>query len=414
MNFIKKLIDKYKSFLSDMVLNMIGFGIYIVSQQILLLPILAKSVDDAVYSSIVLYISVLNVICNVTGGELGNVRLIRDSEYKEKNIVGDFTRILVTISPIIAVIAMPILIYLKYSVLGSVILVLTILMANVRLYATCYYRLQKKFGKVILQNICYFVGIVISLIVFKFFNNIYLIMLIPELLSLVYALKNSDLLKMKLAKTEEIKNTYKSFSELGSVSLLTNLMNYFDKFLIYPILGSASVAVYYAVNSMAKITSLITNPMSSVILSWVSNIKKGDDKSKIFKMTLLSNIPVIFGVTILSIPLTYIALRILYFQYLDASKILIIPIALSSGFATASTLIKSVLLKFTNTKKILYSYIGYFIVFIILGYGLSKTNGLIGFTIANLASKIVLWIIFNVLLLQAKKMEEKNVRKVKE
>lgn len=80
MNFIKK----YKNFFSDMVLNMIGFGIYIISQQILLLPILAKIVDDNIYSSIVLYISILNVICNVTGGELGNVRLIRDSEYKEK------------------------------------------------------------------------------------------------------------------------------------------------------------------------------------------------------------------------------------------------------------------------------------------------------------------------------------------
>ena len=67
MNFIKK----YKKFLSDMILNMIGFGIYIVSQQILLLPTLSKLVDDNIYSSIVLYISILNVICNVTGGELG-------------------------------------------------------------------------------------------------------------------------------------------------------------------------------------------------------------------------------------------------------------------------------------------------------------------------------------------------------
>lgn len=153
MNFLKK----YKVFLSDMFLNMVGFGIYIIAQQILLLPILAKIVDDNIYSSIVLYISILNVICNVTGGELGNVRLVRDSEYKDKKIIGDFTRILTLISPVIAVIAFPIFLYLKYSVLGSILLVATILMANVRLYSTCYYRLEQKYVKVILQNVCYLV-----------------------------------------------------------------------------------------------------------------------------------------------------------------------------------------------------------------------------------------------------------------
>lgn len=153
MNFLKK----YKVFLSDMFLNMIGFCIYIIAQQILLLPILAKIVNDDIYSSIVLYISILNVVCNVTGGELGNVRLVRDSDYKTKNVMGDFTRILVIITPIIAIIVFPILIYLKYSIFGSLLLVATILMANIRLYATCFYRLEQKYIKVILQNVCYLV-----------------------------------------------------------------------------------------------------------------------------------------------------------------------------------------------------------------------------------------------------------------
>lgn len=401
MNFLKK----YKVFLSDMFLNMVGFGIYIIAQQILLLPILAKIVDDNIYSSIVLYISILNVICNVTGGELGNVRLVRDSEYKDKKIIGDFTRILVYISPIIAVIAFPIFIYLKYSVLGSALLVLTILMANVRLYSTCYYRLEQKYVKVILQNVCYLVGIVISLGIFYFYKNIYLLLLIPELISIIYALKNSDLLKMKLTKTVEMINTVKKFFKLGLVSLLTNLMNYFDKFLIYPMFGAASVAAYYAVNSMTKITSLITNPMSSVILSWVSNSNGENSKKKIIKMTILANLPVILIVAVLTAPLTYIALKILYSQYLAEALILIIPISIASGFGTAVTLIKSVLLKFSDTNRLVGSYILYMIIFMIFGYTFSKNLGLMGFAVANLISKVVLWISFIILLVTARKEE---------
>ncbi|MBR3614683.1 MAG: hypothetical protein IKL55_05855 [Clostridia bacterium] len=401
MNFLKK----YKVFISDMFLNMVGFGIYIIAQQILLLPILAKIVDDNIYSNIVLYISILNVICNVTGGELGNVRLIRDSEYKNKKIIGDFTRILVLISPIIAVIAFPIFIYLKYSVVGSIFLVLTILMANIRLYATCYYRLEQKYLKVILQNVCYLVGIIISLSLFYFYKNIYLLLLIPELISTIYALKKSDLIGMKLQKTVEMLNTVKKFFKLGVVSLLTNLMNYFDKFLIYPMFGAASVAAYYAVNSMTKITSLITNPMSSVILSWVSNSKGENSKNKIIKMTILANIPVILIVAILTAPLTYIALKILYNQYLQEALILIIPISIASGFGTAVTLIKSVLLKFSDTNKLVVSYVIYMIIFMICGYTLSKNYGLMGFAFANLVSKAVLWISFIILLTRTKKEE---------
>lgn len=398
MNFIKK----YKNFFSDMILNMIGFGIYIVAQQILLLPILAKLVNDDIYSSVVLYISILNVVCNVTGGELGNVRMVRNNTYVEKNIVGDFTRILVNLSPIIAIIVFPILIYLKYSILGSVLFIFTILMANIRLYSTCFYRLQQKYNKVIWQNVFYLIGIIISLILFKFIGNIYLLLFIPEFISLIYALKNSDILEMKMKKTPEMNGTLKKFGGLGFVSLLTNLMNYFDKFLIYPMFGGTSVAVYYAVNSMSKIASLITNPMSNVILSWVSNSDEKKSKSKILKLTLISNIPILITVTLLTIPLTYVSLIILYSQYMQDALVLIIPIAITTAFGTASTLIKSVLLKYSNTNKLVGTYVVYFIVFAILGFYLSKTNGLVGFTIANLISKIILWALFIILLLISK------------
>ena len=310
-----KIFSKYKNFMSDMILNMIGFGIYIVSQQILLLPILAKFVNDEIYASIVLYISILNVVCNVTGGELGNVRIVRDSDYKKNNIIGDFSRILLFLSFIVIIIVFPILIYLKYSVLGSILLLITMLLSNVRLYATSYYRLEQKYNRVITQNLLYCLGIILSLIVFYFFKNIYLLLLIPEIISVGYALKYSDLLKMKMLKTKQIKNTIKKYGELGFVSLLTNLMNYIDKFLIYPILGATSVAVYYAVNSMSKIISLITNPMSNVILSWVSKVNENKKKNKIIKSTIIINIPIIIVVSIISIPLTYLALKILYSQY---------------------------------------------------------------------------------------------------
>jgi len=373
---IKKIINKYKFLFSDMILNMVGFGIYVVSQKIILLPIIAKQVNDNVYTSLTLFMSILNIFCNVTGGELGNVRLIKNNDYKDKKVIGDFSRILLVLSLLIIVIGSPILIFLKYEYKYILFFILTILMANIRLYATNFYRLEKKFLKVIIQNLIYLIGIILGLFVFNYIHEIYIILFIPELISIIYALFNCDLIKMGLNKTTEIKSTIKKYIGLGTISLLNNIMNYCDSILIYPILGAQQVAVYYAVNSVSNITSLLTNPMSSVILSWISNAKD-EKKNKIFKITLSINIPLIIIVTLITIPLTYLSMFVLYKQYLSGITILVILISISTAFGTAGAFTKTILIKYTKTANLVGIYIMYFIVLSILGIILSKIYSLI-------------------------------------
>lgn len=379
---IKKILNKYSFIFSDMFLNMIGFGIYILSQKIILLPILAKQINDSTYASLTLFISILNIFCNVTGGELGNVRLIRNNDYKKNNVIGDFSRILLVISLVITIVAFPIFIYLKYSIKSIIFFILTILMANIRLYATCFYRLKKEYLKVIYQNLLYLFGIVISIIVFDYTKETSIVLLIPEAICLIYALANSDLIKMGLSKTTEMMNTVKKFMGLGTISLLVNMMNYFDSFLIYPILGSEQVAIYYAVNSVSNITALLTNPMSNVILSWISNTKE-EMKSKIIKIALIINVPLIITVTIITIPLTYFSMYILYNQYLDKIIWLIILISISTAFGTAGTFTKTILLKFTKTSNLVGVYFMYFIILFTMGTILSRMYLLIRICFSN-------------------------------
>ena len=206
--------------------------------------------------------------------------------------------------------------------------------------------------------------------------EIYIVLFIPELISIIYALFNCDLIKMGLNKTTEIKSTIKKYIGLGTISLLNNIMNYCDSILIYPILGVQQVAVYYAVNSVSNITSLLTNPMSSVILSWISSAKD-EKKNKIFKITLSINIPLIIIVTLITIPLTYLSMFVLYKQYLSGITILVILISISTAFGTAGAFTKTILIKYTKTANLVGIYIMYFIVLSILGIILSKIYSLI-------------------------------------
>ena len=159
------------------------------------------------------------------------------------------------------------------------------------------------------------------------------------------------------------KKTLVAFKDYSIIEFLINMMTYFDKILIYPILGTNAVNVYYATTTMSKMVSLISNPLHSVLLSWIKNDGKSKDGilTIVFKYCFL----LILLISIITIPLTYIAVRLLYNSYLNDSLLIIIPISIGAGFAFATSIIKAVILKYIDSKKTLSSYIKYFISFII-------------------------------------------------
>ena len=228
-------------------------------------------------------------------------------------------------------------------------------------------------------------------------KNVYIAILMPELLSILYSVLKSDILEMGINRTIEFKGTIKTFLQFSLISILTNCMAYYDRLLIYPMLGASAVAVYYSTSTISKLVALITNPISSVILAWVAKIKE-ENFSKIILKTLKANIPLLVMVVVVSIPTTYISLKILYNEYLEKAIYLIIPMSIATGFNCCASLTKSILLKISNTKLLIYAYILHFIFFSICGYIGSTINGVQGFTISTAISKAELWISFMVLL----------------
>lgn len=387
-------IKKGKKVLFDLFFNTLGFGIYIVTQQLLLMPILAKIFPEEQFSEIVLYISVFAIITNVIGNELGIVRQVKKDELKTYS---DYNRILVQLLGVVSVVSIILLIIFHFSIMNIILLTITILLGNTRLYAAGYFRLNKDFKRIVIQNVIYAVGIGIGLFIVTKIQFIALPMLLAELLCLLYDIFKTDLKNLNIRKTEENKKIWYTFKDFGFISFLVNMTTYFDKIIIYPILGENAVAVYYATSSMSKVVSLITNPLHGVILSWL----KGDDenfKSKVTKLVLKINIPILLIIFIFSIPVTYIAVKILYPQYLQNAIVLILPISLGMAFNTVATLVKAILMKYTESKNLVKIYVIYILILIVSAVIMSYYLGIIGFAYATTVAKFALWIMFIILL----------------
>src|SRR5699024_7123292 len=69
-------------------------------------------------------------------------------------------------------------------------------------------------------------------------------------------------------------------------------LSQYDRLIIYPLLGSANVSIYYSVSISARISALIMNPLSNYFLGKLAH-KKGDINKRIKTLVIKGSLMVI-------------------------------------------------------------------------------------------------------------------------
>ena len=402
----KKKTRINKKIFFDFIFNLIAFVSYIFFSQIILMPFLNKTLSEAEFANYVIYVSIFSIMTNTFGNELGIARQVDN----RSNIEEKYNNILIKMMILVFIASIILLSFFKYSVLTVIMFSLTIILGNIRLYTASYFRINKKFKEILFQNIIYILGAIVGLIIYINCKIIWIPTLIGEICSFIYNIKKSDLTRVSKSNQKMDKKALKTFKDYSLISFFLNTMTYFDKILIYPILGQNSVNIYYTTTTMSKVTALLINPMQGVILSWIDG-ENEDKKNELIKNIFKYAFLLIFIFTIISIPLTYIAIKILYNKYLAESLEIIVIVCMSLSISMVTTTIKSIILKFTDSKKLLNIYIINICSFITLSIILSKLYKLKGFAIANLLSKIILLILYILLLNKIKNGKVINEKK---
>lgn len=381
---MKKTKEIYKTFLKDLFINTFSFSLYIIAQQLFFMPIMGKFLDELTFANFVIYIAVFSILSNALGSELGIVEQVLGD-----NVKGNYKRILRIISTVSFLVTMLILLYLKFKMFDCIMLSIVVYFANYRLFYCGLFRKNKEFKTVFIQNIYYLIGMTLGLLIFYKTKAIWVPSLLAEFMANIYSYKKGKIeLNYKGETSNEILKTFTSFS---FISFLNNLLTYFDKIIIYPILGTFAVNTYYSTTAMSKIVNMIINPLHGVLLTW---IKKGKNNTKIINKFIICCIPVILISIALCLPMTYVAVKFLYPQYLSEATKIILPVSLGLGLNVGVTLLKSLLLKFVEYKKLIFTYVIYFISFVLISIIMSKYLGIIGFCYAAFISKSILFIEF--------------------
>ncbi|WP_280770616.1 lipopolysaccharide biosynthesis protein [Salipaludibacillus daqingensis] len=391
---MKKLyIKKIRKISGDMLVNIFATIIPVLVLQFALLPIVAGRYDDANYGLALVLISLITISAQSFSVSLGNSRLLLNDTYVKLNKVGDFNVLLIAYC-IINIILLSIGTYLYEGFLNplNVGLIVSIsIFQLVRRYLLVSFRLKIYFKGILYSNIILVIGYMVGMILFLLTDLWQLIYLTGELISLIYVMIKTKLLREPFEITQLFKRTTKHSLVILIAALLGTANTQIDKLILFPILGAKMVAVYHISTLFGKTLSMGVAPINNVLLTYLSKMnhfKIGYFKMLLFTASILGVLSYYFVILVSEPILTF-----LYPSYAQEALELIYITTSTAIITMVSTVINPVIMKFCNITWQIWLNIINIVTFVTMAFFLVQINGILGFCYAALIASIIKLII---------------------
>ena len=380
------IIKNKKNFITDVLLNVFASFLMSGTMQLLIYPYLAQILSADEYGKFLTLIGISNIIAVTLGGSLNNVRLLKQTEYNQKGIIGDFNYLSI-VSCIIILIIIPIIIIIFGEDDSFVLLTLITVLTFVRSYYSVGYCIILDFKKYLAQSIIYCFGGIVGLLFLQFTQVWQWPFILAELFACIYILLTTNLIREPNKITILFNSALKDYLYLIFTSFVGNALIYLDRLLLYPLLGGENVSIYFVATFFGKTFGVVMLPIAGVLLSYYAQKKSITLK----QFWLQSGISIIFCFLFFFISLL-IAKPITGFLYptLINDAVNYLPIAnLSAIILVASSIVQPAVLKFCKTIYQPLIQITHFIAYIGLGLLFLNINGLMGFCVAALIANTI-------------------------
>lgn len=363
----------------DVGLNIISSILPTFSLQLIILPLIASVMSEDSYGLMLTITGIINLFSSVVGSSLNNTRLIHNNQYQEKKLIGDFNGLLIWGSLIcfIATIIASLSFSEYHQPLSILFAAFATVLSSLALYNSVAFRIELNYFRILINSIIQTIGYGIGLGLFYIYGKWELIYLCGYLSSFSYILFKSRLWKEPLQYTLLFKQTLHYVIIIALANLLGNVLVYIDRFLLYPLLGGAAVSVYYVSSVFGKAISMAITPMTGVMLSYMSKMKKIDKKYIIYTLLGTSSIAALgYIICIVICP------SLLRFLYPDMAKraMQFFPInTLTAIVSVVSAVLNPIIIKFRNISWQIIINIFNLLAYVSISLPLLKIFGLIGF-----------------------------------
>ncbi|MBU9736577.1 lipopolysaccharide biosynthesis protein [Diplocloster agilis] len=278
---------KKKNIALDLAYCIIAVGIMNLVLQLIVYPIINGRVGEASFGNILYFIGVMNILSPAFGLALNNTRLVTPNRERTENY--DYVKILSYFSLASVVIVLLLSIFNNnFSVVDLVLFSIVIILALVRNYSSVEYRLSLNYKRQMNFYLIISIGYLGGLGIWYVTRYWQFIFILGEAAALFYIKITGRVFNLSNKKTSiYFKEIFKSSTLLAASYLLTYFMCNLDRFVLLKCVNSEAVSQYYVLSLLGKTIAIISGPINSIVIGYLTKDKRQITKNIFLKCIFL-------------------------------------------------------------------------------------------------------------------------------
>ena len=253
--------------------------------QIIIYPLTNKLCGESVTGRILYFIGIIYIVPQALGTSLNSVRLMMRKDHDVTNY--DFMPHVAVFSAISAIICGAIGFVDGKDPLFAIAYGLFSVVYMLRIYASVEFRLELKFKGYFLYFLAVSVGYLIGFGLFLLTDIWLLIFAVGETVAVAYIFIRGKLFKND-GKTNLRAKITKTVAIVFASTIVRDCVNQFDKVVIKQSMGEDVVTQYNAVSLIAKTIQMLVQPVSSLILTYLTVKDSTLTKKQLLKFTVIA------------------------------------------------------------------------------------------------------------------------------
>ena len=370
---------KNKKIYLDMFLNIFAAGVPIVVLQLIIYPMVSRRLEPETYGMMISIYAFIILVQDSFGKSINNIRLINSDE--KENRKGDYN-IVLTVFIVLSIIitAIGLLYYNSQAEIDSVssaLIIITSIFFMIDSYLIVYFRIRLNYTAILVNAVLMSAGFLVGYAIYLKTGKWIYIFFIGHLVCFVYLMKSTGLYREPFKKTSRYKSIIRDTTLLMFSMFLSQGMTQADKLLLYPLLGGATLSIYYTASLAGKVLSLATGPVNSVILSYIAG--RDHLSRSLFKKYMLLSFVSCSLISIAILVLSRPVLGFLFPRYVDDAMAIIPYTTANIFFFVLAGMLTPIVMKYCDIYwQIIINGIG-FALYVSLSIVFLKLFGIVGF-----------------------------------
>jgi len=388
MGRTKMLRGKLRSFLNDSILSIAGLVIMNVAAQFAVYPAWNQYLGAEINGEVLYLISILNIYAISMGSACNYARMTREAVRKQDN--SDYNLYMVAATAV-AVALSPLVPYLTSMPMDGVDVTLFALLCVLtmwRYYADVEYRMSLNYRGCFCYYLIIGVGYLVGIELFRLTGRWALALIPGEAAGVAVVALRGKVLRGGIKPTKEFRAALSLMLMLTGTDILSNLIFNGDRLLLNVMVDGVAVTIYYLASLLGKTMSLITTPLNSVIIGYLTRYDGGLDRKLMHIITGISAVACVLATAACTVA-SHILIPWLYPAEYDLAKEYFITANLAQVFYFIGNVITVVLLRFSKARYQLYINIVYAAAFLLICPVAAHLYGINGFCWGLMATCIL-------------------------